>query len=400
MTTAGFGHRAGRSRHLVGILGGERVAAVDGVGTVQPERAGWELAWWIGADDRWHLPEEEVAVRQSLLDGMPLVSTSMRVPGGDAVQHVYGATPNAVAVEIINESRAPFVVALVVRGASYVDTDGTALFVDRRPAILCVRPPAMWAMTDDATTAQIVTSGGARDDAFKPRRDQAARLEAAFLFPVAHQTRLRFLLPLRPNVEVDTEAVPGAEQVARGWRAQLDRGMRVELPDAELQAAVDSARAQLLLAGQAWMAVPEVVVALEDWGFDDEARAAWVRLGMFSRRKAARRPTERASWDDVRRHSAAGDAQFLNVLRSALVEARGTDIELLGAWPPDWRGLPLDVRDAPTKLGPVSYSLRWHGDRAALLWDVPSGASVRIPGLDAAWSSAEPRGETLLAPGA
>ena len=147
------------------------------------------------------------------------------------------------------------------------------------------------------------------------------------------------------------------------------------------------------------MAVPEVVVALEDWGFDDEARAAWVRLGMFSRRKAARRPTDHASWDDVRRHSAAGAAaQFLNALRSALVDARGTDIQLLGAWPPEWRGLPLDVRDAPTKLGPVSYSLRWHGNRAALLWEVPSGATVRIPGLDASWSSAEPRGETLLAP--
>jgi hypothetical protein len=354
VTKPGFGHGSGRSHHLVGVLGGERVASVDGVGDVRPERAGWELGWWIGADDRWHLPEEEVAVRQSLLDGMPVVSTSMRVPGGDAVQHVYGASPNATVIEIINESPAPFVVALVVRGASHVDTHGTTLFVDRRPAILCLRPPAMWAMTDNATTAQIVTNGGARDDAFTPRGDRGARLEAAFLFPVAHQTRLRFLLPLRPNVEVDAEATPDAEQVARGWRAQLDRGMRVELPDTELQAAVDSARAQLLLVGQAWMAVPEVVVALEDWGFDDEARAAWVRLGILSRRKAARRPTDHASWDDVRRHSSSATAQFLNALHSALIIAKGTDIELLGAWPPEWRGLPLDVRDAPTKLGPVS----------------------------------------------
>jgi hypothetical protein len=394
----GFGYGGGRSHHLVGVLGGERVASVDGVGNIRPERAGWELGWWIGADDRWHLPEEEVAVRQSLVDGMPVVSTSMRVPGGDAVQHVYGAAPNAAVVEIVNESPAPFVAALVVRGASAVDADGTILFVDRRPAILCLRPPARWAMTHDATTAKVVIGGGARDDAFEPRRDRGARLEAAFLFPVAHQTRLRFLVPLRPNVEVDSDAVPGAEEVARGWRAQLDRGMRVELPDAELQGAVDSARAQLLLLAQAWMAVPEVVVALEDWGFDDEARASWVRLGVFARRKAARRPTDRASWEDVRRRSTAGAAEFLNALRSALVDARGTEIQLIGAWPPEWRGLPLDVRDAPTKLGPVSYSVRWHGNRPALLWDVPAGATVRIPGLDGAWSSDEPRGETLLAP--
>ena len=398
MTGARRGNVAGRTRRLVGVLGGDRFAVVDDVGAVQPERAGWELAWWIGADDRWHLPEDEVAVRQALVDGMPVVATSMRVPGGDAVEQVYGGTPDAAVVEIVNDSPAPFVAALVVRGAASIDADGTTVYVDRRPAILCVRPPARWAMTDDASTARVVMDGGACDDAFQPRRDRGARLEAAFLFPVAHRTRLRFLLPLRPNVDVDVAAVPDAEQVVRGWRAQLDRGMRVALPDRELQAALDSGRAQLLLAGQAWLTIPEVVMALEDWGFDDEARVAWGHLGMFGRRKAARRPSDRASWDDVRRSSTGPPALFLNAVRSVLVDARATDIDLLVAWPRAWRGLSLDVRDAPSKLGPVSYSLRWHGNRAALLWEVPPGARVRIPGVDPLWSSAEPRGETLLAP--
>ena len=173
--------------------------------------------------------------------------------------------------------------------------------------------------------------------------------------------------------------------------------MRVELPDAALEAAADSARAQLLLAGQAWMPVPEVVIALEDWGFDDEARAAWSRLGMFARRKAARRPTERATWDDVWEHAEMSAARFLNALRSTLVHVTASDVDLLGKWPTEWRGLPLDVRDAPTNRGPVSYSVRWHGDRVALLWDVPPAVTVRIPGIDPVWSSREPRGETLLA---
>ena len=377
MSNPGFGYGAGRSHHLVGVLGGERVASVDGVGNVRPERAGWELGWWIGADDRWHLPEEEVAVRQSLLDGMPVVSTSMRIPGGDVVQRVYGGSPNAAVMEIINESPAPFVVALVVRGASHVDTDGVILFVDRRPTILCIRPPAMWAMTDDATTAQIVTGGDARDDAFAPRSDRAARLEAAFLFPVAHRTRLRFVVPLRPNAEVDSYTLPGAEAVARGWRAQLDRGMRVELPDTQLQAAVDSARAQLLLVGQAWMAIPEVVVALEDWGFDDEGRAAWVRLGMFARRKAARRPSDRSSWEDVRRHSAAGAAQFLNSLRSALLDARGTDIDAGGSLAAGvaWAAVRRAGRADEAGTGFLLTALAWQPGRAAL---------GRAPGRDRA----------------
>ncbi len=174
--------------------------------------------------------------------------------------------------------------------------------------------------------------------------------------------------------------------------------MRVELPDPSLQAVADSARAQLLLAGQAWMPDPEVVVALEDWGNDSEARSARSRLGILARRKAARRAPGRRSWDDVRGAATTGDAEFLNVLRSALVgEAAGT-IELLHDWPAEWRGLPLDVRDAPTRLGLVSYSLRWHDERVALLWDAPAGATVSIPGLDPEWSTTEARGETLLLP--
>jgi hypothetical protein len=67
-------------------------------------------------------------------------------------------------------------------------------------------------------------------------------------------------------------------------------------------------------------------------------------------------------------------------------------------WPAEWKGLPVDVRDAPTRGGPVSFSVRWHGDRAALLWDAPPGSRVRAPGLDRAWASHAARGETLLAP--
>jgi hypothetical protein len=56
------------------------------------------------------------------------------------------------------------------------------------------------------------------------------------------------------------------------------------------------------------------------------------------------------------------------------------------------------VRDAPTHRGPVSWSVRWHGDRPALLWEGAPGATFTAPGLDAAWSSDDARGEVLLAP--
>ena len=57
---------------MIGVLGSTRGARVDRVGTVRPELAGWELDWWIGAEDRWHFPAREAAVRQTLVDGMPV----------------------------------------------------------------------------------------------------------------------------------------------------------------------------------------------------------------------------------------------------------------------------------------------------------------------------------------
>jgi len=385
------------SRHLVGVLGGRRTASVDPHGTVHTERALWSLEWWVGGDDRWHLARREAAVRQTLVDDMPVVRTAMRVPGGDAVHEVFGATPDAVVVDVENASPAPFVVALVVVGATVVMLDDSTVFVDGVPALAALRPPSRWASAIDGTLADVVTSGDAIDGPMPVVRDRGARVEAAFLYPVAHRTRLRFGVALGRHdtagiAGLDLTAVSAAPDVARGWRAQLDRGMRVSLPDPALQAATDEARAQVLLAGQMGRVEPDVVAALEDWGFDDEAVAAWNRLGLLARRQARkRRPVD---------ESAGPAALLLGLRRRLLVEEDAVDgpLALLPELPDAWRGQAVDVRAVPTRLGPVSYSVRWHGERAALLWELPPGARAIAPGLDPTWSTDQPRGESLLAP--
>jgi hypothetical protein len=55
------------------------------------------------------------------------------------------------------------------------------------------------------------------------------------------------------------------------------------------------------------------------------------------------------------------------------------------------------VHDAPTRHGPLSYAVRWHGARPALLWEAPPGVRLRAPGLDPTWSSETTRGDALLA---
>ena len=60
------------------------------------------------------------------------------------------------------------------------------------------------------------------------------------------------------------------------------------------------------------------------------------------------------------------------------------------------------MRRAPTAFGRFSYSVRWHGERPAILWElephagaVPPAPSPR-PGLDPAWSATGSTGEALL----
>jgi hypothetical protein len=387
----------------IGVLGGNRDATVDRRGMVSPRATTWELDWWIGADDRWHVPRREAAVRQHLVDGMPVVQTSMRVPSGDAVQRVYGVPAGDVGevavVEVSNESPAPFVVALVVRGAAALDLDGATVYADGRSVLRTSRPPSRWAVSIDGSTEQTVTSGEASDGPFPHRQDRGARLVGAFLFPVAHRTALRAVVCLGTQGIGATEpgVLPDGAAVAHGWQVQLDRGLRVELPDEPLQRAVETARVAAVLAGQAWRVDPEVAAVLEDWGLDAEAAVAWGRLTGRSRRRLRRRDPVRATWSDVLARAAVPDAQLLAALRSLLVQDHEAGVTLLADWPREWIGQPIDVRDAPTRRGPVSCSVRWHGERPALLWEGPEGTTFTAPGLDPAWSATEARGEALLA---
>ena len=129
-----------------------------------------------------------------------------------------------------------------------------------------------------------------------------------------------------------------------------------------------------------------------------EAAVAWSRLTGRARRRLARREPGRATWIEVLARAARPDAQLLAALRAVLVREHDASVSMFADWPHEWFGQPIDVRDAPTRRGPVSCSVRWHGERPALLWEGPADTTFTAPGLDPAWSSGEARGEALLAP--
>ena len=78
-----------RNWTAIGNIDSPWEAVVDPRGLVSPWFDGWSLDWWVGAEDRWHVPAREVSVRQRLLEASPVVETALRVPSGDVFHRAY-----------------------------------------------------------------------------------------------------------------------------------------------------------------------------------------------------------------------------------------------------------------------------------------------------------------------
>ena len=96
-----------------GVTGGGWRATVTGWGGIQPWGDSPALDWHVAADDRWHSPQREAAVRQRRIDGTAVVETRVRIPDGDAVQRVYSVPDRGglTIIEVENESPLPIAVA-------------------------------------------------------------------------------------------------------------------------------------------------------------------------------------------------------------------------------------------------------------------------------------------------
>jgi hypothetical protein len=326
-----------------------------GLLTPRPGAGAWSLDWWIGAEDRWHVPatEAQARVRQRLIGAAPVVETAVRVPGGEAVHRAFAvrAPDELVVIEIENCSRVPFAVALAVRSDKrVVQRDDTTVTVGRKPALLLPRRPA-----------QVAGSEGEL---------------AVLVFPLAHTATLRVAVPLDDvRQEVSLGALPSAEQVANGWSLHSRGAMQVVLPDARLQEAFEANRRYLLL-------------------FDVDRAPRKSSVGLDELLLTAS-PTW--TWGDG--HDERIAASFVSLVRDSLVRDHKGSLELLGVVPDSWLGQGVEVHDAPTRHGVLSYAVRWHGARPALLWELDGarrGVTITAPGLDPEWSTTEASGEALL----
>jgi hypothetical protein len=383
----------------IGVLGRRWRATVTPSGSIAEWDGGPTLDWFVAADDRWHVPSQEPTVRQTLLEGTPVVETRLRIPSGDAVQRVYAVADHGglTVVEITNESPLPIAVAFA--GAP----------------VRSVRPPAS------------VPVQGIDLPAGTP------------VFPVGHHSTLVVGWSLDATVATAPlpADLPPPLQVARGWLQMVERASRLVLPDQGLVDRVSAARCELLLGGVPLVTddpvgfllgvhqvvrcgdapapwVPEIADAVHriaraepSWEVDVALDAAEHVLHLAEERRGVRdlrtiRDGRRTaaegvpSLDDVDTASAPPVApeRFLTIVERAL--ASGHHLFPSGI-PRAWWGQHLEAHRIPT--GPsstVSFALRWHGARPALLWECGGevcvlDAPVAAPG----WSTSEHAGETL-----
>jgi hypothetical protein len=300
----------GRDWHYVGTVSSGWLAMVDPRGAVVPVDGGWSVDWLVRAEDRWHRPAREAAVRQRVRGGSPVPETACRVPGGDILHRVYGATMggslgDVVVIEVENPTAVPVAVAFAVRpvdvlGVGSITTialEDTRVMVDGRLAFMFERKPARVAAGDAATDSVASVTGSTDDE--EPAsviRDPMGLANACFVVPVPHRTTVRVVIAARhdrrdrPTIDA---SLPAADAIERGWDAHGERGAKLALPDDRITGVYAAAARNLLLASgdgavlaphgreDQWSVAHEarIVRALHQCGLHEAANAVLRRRG-------------------------------------------------------------------------------------------------------------------------
>ncbi|MEO6654158.1 MAG: hypothetical protein ABIP17_16045 [Ilumatobacteraceae bacterium] len=377
-----------------GITGQTWRASITPWGSIEP----WDddtasLQWYVAADDRWHVPADEQSVRQQRIDGVAVVETRVRVPSGDVAQRIYSVADGGglTIVEIENESAMPVAIAF-----------------DRRD-VLTERP------IGDVPIEGIELPVG------------------AFVAPLGHRATIRVAIAHGAQRSGPVPSSASAMmQVVRGWLTLTERASRLVLPDGErggtLARAATSERCEIALGSIPAVAddavgfalalnelvrmgerpdhwIPELADAVADiapvHGWDgDVALVAARRVLIVADEARAVRDLDRIVAHRPR--SVLPTVVPSGVRSIAWIEsmlASGPDLLPVGL-PTEWLGQSFEVYDVPTTgRASVSFAVRWHGERPAVIWEqtgerVSLTASVLAPD----WSSAEQKGEALWPP--
>jgi hypothetical protein len=376
------------------------------------------VRWYVAADDRWHVPADEVAVRQRSIDGAPVLETRVRIPGGDVIQRVWMATgrqgSSAVVMEFENDSPMAIAIAidrqglLVSRPVAVRSAGGEwpapGLDIPHEPTVIPV---------GHRTSARVglVVSGSAADlnigdfaDYLAVARGWVSLSERASRFTIAD---------LRDSQRVDELIVAERTEIAlnpRPLSVEPDASVRWLLEERELKR-MDLKETDLVELSGAVETVCRAVkrgrmkraVALEG------LKAAAFLLGTSQQRALS----------DLRKVVAkivgSKESSLMNMLyigsdaneaqlivgdienEFAAMSDDGAITLLPNGIKTERLGVQFEVHGIAVGLShKVSFAVRWHGPNAAVIWEVIGSSDVELrSGVDLTWSSSQLTGEAL-----
>ena len=381
---------------VVGNRGASWRATVSDIGTLVPSDGSAEIAWHVAGDDRWYSPAQEPTLRQKWYAGFPVCETRIRVGNGDVVQRIYSVADlgGMTVIEFENESTLPIAVAVT----------RSDLFTTRAPAD---NPP----VGIDLPSTSIV-------------------------IPIGHKSTARVALahnnPTSGRLPDDT---PNHQQVVRGWEAACDVASRITMPDHSVVAGIARVRSELLLGVGVTQDASIELVRLAETHRDSIIEV----VEAVQRRVRAEKRSRVLRWDTPHLMASAARACVLlddevaagdigsTWLRMADRDVQEIPIEIPTglqaiAWaesllaqasasgghcvllphgiPETWWGSPFEAHGLiadPHRT--ISYAVRWHGSRPAVLWEVMGQAGLLLSSgrTDPDWHTTDASGEALLA---
>lgn len=373
---------------MIGTLGHAWRGRVTPWGDVEVPGAP-PLAWFVAADDRWHRPAQETSTRQRRVGGAPVVETKLRVPGGSVVHTAWCSADRGgmTYVMVRNDSPLPIAVAF------------------SRGDLWLPRPPT------DVPIEGIELPAG------------------SVVLPVGHAASAVVGVAHRGSPPPPGGPAPAVEPVINGWRTLAERASRLTLADPGAADDVVARRCDLALGAPGADDDESVLVAAGEvarMGLTDRVdpveiaagverllrsgRTDWsVRAALRGARLALATVDESRAVDDLRRAvrarswAAAPADRPDGVLGVPWTEQRlvADDATLFpSGFARDWLGVPLEAHGVAVDAASVSFGIRWHGARPAVLWEVTGGPVTLTSAAAPGWSSTLARGEALWpAPG-
>jgi hypothetical protein len=252
---------------------------------------------------------------------------------------------------------------------------------------------------------------------------------------------------IAPTIEkkIDPGSLPDFSRVETGWGQRLKTRATTNLPNNDLGGLGPRALVDLLISSP----TPQGAIQLAAWGLVDDASeriasadptpqwlSAAIELWIRHRRVEDFLSSAAVKIEPLVRSLGKKDAlgQVLTDGLTSLLRAIGEDraakdltnldrgfpdslvspfddlvsetnegVQLLSKpLPRSWYGKDFELHGMATRWGKLGFAVRWHGENAALLWEMEPHEDlaplITIPGLQKEFSTFKTEGETLLTP--